>query len=82
MDKCLAIVIRRISVSCMTRSSSDPLYDLDPKIELTLRRLRKAKNIVVSSSSNYVSSSNNNSLVTNTSDFVEYSSTNNFVEPE
>ncbi|RDY05468.1 hypothetical protein CR513_10704, partial [Mucuna pruriens] len=64
----------------MTRSSSDPLYDLDLEIELTLRRLRKARNIVVSDSSNSVSSSDNSSLVTNTFDSVEYSSTNNSIE--
>ncbi|RDX93080.1 hypothetical protein CR513_24725, partial [Mucuna pruriens] len=49
----------------MTRSSSDPLYDLDPEIEITLR-----------------SFDNSSSLVTNTSDFVEFSSTNNFSESE
>ncbi|RDX93565.1 hypothetical protein CR513_24162, partial [Mucuna pruriens] len=27
-------------------SSSDPLYDLDPEIEITLHRLRKARNII------------------------------------
>ncbi|RDX76169.1 hypothetical protein CR513_43873, partial [Mucuna pruriens] len=43
-------------------SSSDPLYDLDPEIEITLHRLRKARNIVVSNSSNFVSSSDNSSL--------------------
>ncbi|RDX98231.1 hypothetical protein CR513_18890, partial [Mucuna pruriens] len=63
-------------------SSFDPLYDLDPKIEITLRRLRKSRNIVVSNSSNSISSSDNSSPVTNTSDFVGYSSTNNFAEPE
>ncbi|RDY10777.1 hypothetical protein CR513_04646, partial [Mucuna pruriens] len=63
-----------------TQSSCDPLYDLDPEIELTLRRLRKARNIVVSNSSNSVSSSDNSSLVTNTYDSVEYISTNNFTE--
>ncbi|RDX90723.1 hypothetical protein CR513_27391, partial [Mucuna pruriens] len=41
-----------------------------------------ARNIVVSNSSNYVSSSNNNSLVTKTSYSVEYSSTNDFAELE
>ncbi|RDX76040.1 hypothetical protein CR513_44012, partial [Mucuna pruriens] len=60
----------------------DPLYDLDPEIEITLRRLRKVRNIVVSNSSNSVSSSDNSSPVTNTSDSVEYTSTNNFAEPE
>ncbi|RDX83355.1 hypothetical protein CR513_35735, partial [Mucuna pruriens] len=60
--------------------SSDALYDLDPEIEITLRRLRKARNIVVSNSSNSISSSDNSNLVTNTFDSVEYSSTNNFAE--
>ncbi|RDX75398.1 hypothetical protein CR513_44718, partial [Mucuna pruriens] len=64
----------------MTRSSSDLLYDLDPEIELTLRRLRKARNIVVSDSSNSVSSSDNSSPVTNISNSVEYTSTNNSAE--
>ncbi|RDX89981.1 hypothetical protein CR513_28205, partial [Mucuna pruriens] len=63
-------------------SSSDPLYDLDPEIEITLRRLRKTRNIVVSNSSNFVSSSDNNSLVTNNSDSVEYKITNNFEESD
>ncbi|RDX95945.1 hypothetical protein CR513_21454, partial [Mucuna pruriens] len=62
------------------RSSSDPLYDLDPEIEITLRRLRKARNIVVSNNSNSISSFDNSSLVTNTSDSIEHSSTNNFAE--
>ncbi|RDX74826.1 hypothetical protein CR513_45385, partial [Mucuna pruriens] len=61
---------------------SNPLYDLYPKIEITLRRLRKARNIVVCNSFNSVSSSDNSSLVTNTFDSVEYSSTNNFAELE
>ncbi|RDY10700.1 hypothetical protein CR513_04733, partial [Mucuna pruriens] len=42
--------------------------------------LRKARNIVVSNSSNSVYSSDNSSLVINISDSIEYSSTNNFVE--
>ncbi|RDX68648.1 hypothetical protein CR513_52339, partial [Mucuna pruriens] len=41
----------------MTRSSFDRLHELDSEIEITLRRLRKAMNIVVSNSSNFVSSS-------------------------
>ncbi|RDY01492.1 hypothetical protein CR513_15170, partial [Mucuna pruriens] len=53
-------------------SSSDPLYDLDPEIEITLRRLRKTRNIVVNNSSDYVSSSNNSSPVTNISDSKHY----------
>ncbi|RDY05194.1 hypothetical protein CR513_10976, partial [Mucuna pruriens] len=64
----------------MTRSSYDPLYDLDPEIEITLRRLRKARNIVVSNSFNSVSSFDISSLITNTSDSIEYSSTSNFAE--
>ncbi|RDY09468.1 hypothetical protein CR513_06151, partial [Mucuna pruriens] len=35
----------------MTRSSIDPLYALDPEIDITLRRLRKTRNIVVNISS-------------------------------
>ncbi|RDY05752.1 hypothetical protein CR513_10392, partial [Mucuna pruriens] len=64
----------------MTRSSSDPLYDLDPEIEINLCRLRKTRDMVASNSSNSVSNSNNSSPTTNNSDSVEYSSTNNFAE--
>ncbi|RDX89402.1 hypothetical protein CR513_28871, partial [Mucuna pruriens] len=65
-----------------TRSSNDPLNELDPEIELTLRRLRKDRNIVVSNSSNSdsVSSSDNNNSTTNSSDSIEYNSTNIFAE--
>ncbi|RDX81532.1 hypothetical protein CR513_37785, partial [Mucuna pruriens] len=56
----------------MTRSSFDPLYELDPEIEITLRRLKKARNIVVSNNSNFVSSSDNSSPITNTSNSIEY----------
>ncbi|RDX71211.1 hypothetical protein CR513_49474, partial [Mucuna pruriens] len=63
-------------------SSTDPLYALDPEIEITLRRLRKARNIVVSRSSNSISSSDNSSPVTNNSDSVEYNITNTFAELE
>ncbi|RDX72411.1 hypothetical protein CR513_48108, partial [Mucuna pruriens] len=66
----------------MTRSSTNPLYALDLEIEITLRGLRKTRNIVVCGSSNSVSSSDNSSPVTNNSDSVEYSSTNNFAELE
>ncbi|RDX73508.1 hypothetical protein CR513_46882, partial [Mucuna pruriens] len=66
----------------MNRSSFDPLYDLDPEIEITLRRLRKARSIVVSNSFDSVFSSDNSSLITNTSDSVEFSSTNNFSRSE
>ncbi|RDY03770.1 hypothetical protein CR513_12612, partial [Mucuna pruriens] len=63
-------------------SSTNPMYELDPEIELTLRRLRKSRNIVESNSSNFdsVSSSDNNNSTTNSSDSVEYSSTNIFEE--
>ncbi|RDX72188.1 hypothetical protein CR513_48364, partial [Mucuna pruriens] len=61
-------------------SSSDPLYDLDPEIEINLCGLRKARNIVVSDSSNLVSSFDNSSLATNISNCIEYSSTNNLAE--
>ncbi|RDX70502.1 hypothetical protein CR513_50245, partial [Mucuna pruriens] len=65
-------------------SSTNPLYELDLEIEITLHRLRKVRNIVVSNSnsSDSVSSSDNSSPVTNTSDSVEYSSINNFSKPE
>ncbi|RDX97048.1 hypothetical protein CR513_20231, partial [Mucuna pruriens] len=63
-----------------TRSSSDPLYEFDLEIEIILRRLRKARNIIVSNSSNSISSSDNSSPITNTYDSVEFYSTNNFAE--
>ncbi|RDY10009.1 hypothetical protein CR513_05539, partial [Mucuna pruriens] len=66
---------RPYRTSLYGESSTNLLYDLDPEIELTLRRLRKARNIVVSNCSNSVSSS-----VTNNSDSIEYSRTNSFVE--
>ncbi|RDX70968.1 hypothetical protein CR513_49731, partial [Mucuna pruriens] len=60
------------SNSASSRESSfDPLYELDPKIEITLRRLRKARNIVVSNNSNSLSSFDNSSPITNTSDSLE-----------
>ncbi|RDX88070.1 hypothetical protein CR513_30379, partial [Mucuna pruriens] len=67
-----------------SRSSSNPLYDLDPEIEITLRRLRKARNTEASSSnsSNFASNYDTNISATNDSDFCENSSANNFVEPE
>ncbi|RDX88506.1 hypothetical protein CR513_29885, partial [Mucuna pruriens] len=64
------------------RSSTDPLYDLDPEIEINLRRLRKARTIVVHNSNSSGSVSDNSSHVINTFDSIEYSSTNNFSEPE
>ncbi|RDX60979.1 hypothetical protein CR513_60832, partial [Mucuna pruriens] len=73
-----------LCLSVELESSSDPLYDLDPEIEITLRRLRKGRNIVVSNSnsSNFISSFDNTSPVTNNSDSFEYSSANNSVELE
>ncbi|RDX94805.1 hypothetical protein CR513_22766, partial [Mucuna pruriens] len=48
-------------------SSTDPLHDLDPEIEITLRRLRKARKIVVNNNNNinFVSSSDNSSPMEN-----------------
>ncbi|RDX89848.1 hypothetical protein CR513_28370, partial [Mucuna pruriens] len=68
-------VYQRLVETMLDKSSIDPLYDLYPEIELTLRRLRKARNIVVSNSSNSFSS-----FVTNNSDSVEYSSSSSFTE--
>ncbi|RDX99957.1 hypothetical protein CR513_16914, partial [Mucuna pruriens] len=58
--------------------SPNPLHELDLEIEIILRRLRKARNIVVSNSSNSISGS----LVTNNSNSFECSSTNHFPELE
>ncbi|RDX77660.1 hypothetical protein CR513_42182, partial [Mucuna pruriens] len=79
VDEHLTIVIRepKVDMDYDLEISTEPLYDLDPKIELTLRRLRKARNIVVSNSSNSISSFDTNSLVTNNFDFC---SANSFVE--
>ncbi|RDY07604.1 hypothetical protein CR513_08259, partial [Mucuna pruriens] len=62
--------------SCMTRSSTDPLYAFDPEIELTLRRIRKNKNTIINTSSNsdYVHDSNllsTNTLVSRSNIFTE-----------
>ncbi|RDX78694.1 hypothetical protein CR513_40985, partial [Mucuna pruriens] len=51
-------------------SSFDPLYDLNPEIEITLCRLRKARIIVVSNSSNSISSFDNSSPELATPDVV------------
>ncbi|RDX66463.1 hypothetical protein CR513_54767, partial [Mucuna pruriens] len=67
----LCRVCQRLAETVSDKSSTDSLYDLDPEIKLTLRSLRKARNIVVSNSSN---------SVPNNSDSVEYSSTNSFAE--
>ncbi|RDX65983.1 hypothetical protein CR513_55301, partial [Mucuna pruriens] len=55
-------------------SSSNILYELDPKIDKTLHRLRKVRSIVVSN--NGSSNSNNSVSATNDSDFSKYSSSN------
>ncbi|RDY09017.1 hypothetical protein CR513_06693, partial [Mucuna pruriens] len=57
-------------------SSSDPLHALDPKIEITLRKLTNVRNTIVSNngSSNSISNSDNPIFVTNDSDFSECSS--------
>ncbi|RDX78531.1 hypothetical protein CR513_41181, partial [Mucuna pruriens] len=46
-------------------SSTDPLYAFDPKIERTLHRLRKARNLVVNNSRNSGSAINSNQFATN-----------------
>ncbi|RDX76709.1 hypothetical protein CR513_43274, partial [Mucuna pruriens] len=53
-------------------SSTNPLYAFDPKIERTLRRLRKARNLVVNNS-------RGSDSVTISNHFV--ASSNNFAEP-
>ncbi|RDY03761.1 hypothetical protein CR513_12622, partial [Mucuna pruriens] len=66
----------QFETKCMTRSRSDILYELDPKIDRTLCRLRNVKSTVVSNSgsSNSVSNSDNSVSATNDSNFSEYSS--------
>ncbi|RDX92378.1 hypothetical protein CR513_25507, partial [Mucuna pruriens] len=63
-------------------SSSDPLHELDPEIEITLRRLKKGRNVAVSSSSNFSSNSDNSNSVTNDSDSLECNSANISAEPK
>ncbi|RDX82205.1 hypothetical protein CR513_37038, partial [Mucuna pruriens] len=55
-------------------SSSNILYELDPEIDRTLRRLRKVRSTVVrnSGSSNSVSNFDNSVSTTNDSDFSKY----------
>ncbi|RDX80660.1 hypothetical protein CR513_38778, partial [Mucuna pruriens] len=40
----------QLSTKAHTRSSTNPLYAFNPEIEKTLRRLRKARNLVVNNS--------------------------------
>ncbi|RDX71640.1 hypothetical protein CR513_48986, partial [Mucuna pruriens] len=64
-------------LQCMTRSSTDRLYELDPEIELTLLRLRKVRKRVVNNSSSSSSVINSNQYPTDNS----ISSFSHFVEP-
>ncbi|RDX91874.1 hypothetical protein CR513_26073, partial [Mucuna pruriens] len=48
-------------------SSTDPLYAFDPEIEKTLRRLRKARNLVGTNSRIFDSVINSNQLCTDNS---------------
>ncbi|RDX92516.1 hypothetical protein CR513_25340, partial [Mucuna pruriens] len=59
------------------QSNTDPLYEVDPELELTLRRLRKARKIVVNNSSSSDSIINFNQLSIN----ISASSSNILVEP-
>ncbi|RDX84804.1 hypothetical protein CR513_34086, partial [Mucuna pruriens] len=59
------------------RSSTDPLYAFDPEIELTLRRLRKTRNLIVNNSRSSDPVINSNQFCTD--NFV--ASSNIFVEP-
>ncbi|RDX78346.1 hypothetical protein CR513_41394, partial [Mucuna pruriens] len=59
------------------RSSIDPLYAFDPEIEKTLRRLRKARNLVVNNSISSDSVINSNQWCTDNS----VASSNIFAEP-
>ncbi|RDX89511.1 hypothetical protein CR513_28758, partial [Mucuna pruriens] len=81
-DERLAIVVRIVVdlaifymiFLCMTRSSSNILYELDPEIDRNLRRLRKVRSSIVSNSSNSNSVANfdNTIFATNDFDFSEY----------
>ncbi|RDY06539.1 hypothetical protein CR513_09455, partial [Mucuna pruriens] len=57
-------------------SSANILYDFDPKIELTLCRIRKVRNIVVSSDSINTSPTSENSV--STTNTIDFSTTNSF----
>ncbi|RDX91505.1 hypothetical protein CR513_26501, partial [Mucuna pruriens] len=63
---------------CMTRNGSNILYELDPEIDRTLRRLGKVMSYVVSnsSSSNSISNFDYTISVTNDFDFFECNSSN------
>ncbi|RDY11644.1 hypothetical protein CR513_03634, partial [Mucuna pruriens] len=61
-------------------SSANILYDFDPEIELTLRRIRKVGNTMVSTNSSLNTSltSKNSVSATNTTDSFDFSVTNSF----
>ncbi|RDY06471.1 hypothetical protein CR513_09537, partial [Mucuna pruriens] len=65
------------NLSRVLRSSTEPLYELDPEIELTLRRLRKVRKRVVNSSSSSGSFINSNQFPIDNS----VSSFSQFAEP-
>ncbi|RDX98254.1 hypothetical protein CR513_18850, partial [Mucuna pruriens] len=68
-----------LGTCCMTKSSSNILYDLDLDIELTLQRLRKVRSTIVSTnnSPNFSSNSDNSVYAANNFDCSSYSSSNN-----
>ncbi|RDX99938.1 hypothetical protein CR513_16932, partial [Mucuna pruriens] len=70
------------TIGCMTRSSSNPLHELDLKIKITVRRLRKVRSTLVSSGSSFSSNFYNSNCVTNDSNSFKYSSANNSAEPK
>ncbi|RDY07930.1 hypothetical protein CR513_07891, partial [Mucuna pruriens] len=77
-----SVVSRCIEFESITNleSSANILYDFDPEIELTLRRIRKVRNTVVSTDSSLNTSliSENSVSTTNTIDFSDFSTTNSF----
>ncbi|RDX62871.1 hypothetical protein CR513_58759, partial [Mucuna pruriens] len=66
-----------IRSSHSTKSSIDPLYAFDPEIELTLRRLRRTRNLIVINSRNSDSVIDSNHLYTDNS----VACSNIFAEP-
>ncbi|RDY04774.1 hypothetical protein CR513_11473, partial [Mucuna pruriens] len=77
MDKTPPAARHLISNMASNMSSTDPLYALDPEIEITLCRLRKTRNIVVNINSNFDSIIYVDLLSTN----LSASSSNIFSEP-
>ncbi|RDX81715.1 hypothetical protein CR513_37568, partial [Mucuna pruriens] len=64
-------------INLSQESSTDPLYNLDPELELTLCRIRKARKIVVNNSSNSSSVTNSNQFSTD----ISVSSSSHFAKP-